>query len=138
MGAVMKTVLIISFVICASLALPSPTGRCGIPNVKSYFFSCAEFGGSAAVCCDGRYQEALRDMCQHPQAEGAKCVTNTTDSEPADSEYCLHNDMSGKKCYEGCSSGEFKRKGLTTKGRCPIHYNTIDSTDHVLQCPDGV
>merc|ERR1711939_124505 len=132
----MKLFLLCSFVICASLALPSPTGRCGLPNVPTYFFSCAGFGGSAAVCCDGRYAEALHDMCAHPQVEGTKCVTNTTLG--ADSEYCLHNDSDGKKCYEGCSTGQFKRKGLTSTGKCPIHFNTIDSTEHVQQCPDGV
>merc|ERR1712216_314429 len=55
------------------------------------------------------------------------------------SEYCLHDDSQGKKCYEACSTGgQFKRTGLKSQGKCPIHFNTIDATEHVQQWPDGV
>merc|ERR1711865_126086 len=44
-------------------------------GLPAYFMNCGPYGGSATVCCDGRYAEGLRSMCSHPGAEGAICKT---------------------------------------------------------------
>jgi hypothetical protein len=108
--------------------------------MEKYFVSCDTFGGSKEVCCDARYEEALRSMCNHPQAEGSKCVTSNSSYTSPESAYCIHHeDSAGKKCYEACSTGaKFNSTGLTTVGKCPVHYDTLDSTKNVTQCPDGV
>jgi hypothetical protein len=54
-------------------------------------------------------------------------------------EFCLNHETSdGKKCYQGCADKQFAAKGLDQKGKCGVHYNTVDSTSTQKQCPDGV
>merc|ERR1711939_115752 len=58
-----------------------------------------------------------------------------------DGSYCIHQEsVNGTmKCYEACSTeGKFKSTGLDGHGPCPIHYNTVDQTKTIRQCPDGV
>jgi len=42
-------------------------------SLPTYFMSCGDFGGDASICCDGRYAEAMRSMCSHPDTEGGRC-----------------------------------------------------------------
>ena len=42
-------------------SLPIATAlKCPSASLPPYFFSCANFGGNASVCCDGRYAEVAR------------------------------------------------------------------------------
>jgi len=47
-------------------------------------------------------------------------------------------DAEDHKCFEACASTAFKTKGINDDGKCPSQYDTIDKTQVVLQCPDGV
>ena len=40
--------------------------------------------------------------------------------------------------YKACADANFSSKGLDEPGTCGIRFNTVDSTEVVLQCPDGV
>jgi len=47
-------------------------------------------------------------------------------------------DVTDHKCFEASSSSKFASKGITDTGKCPASYNTVDKTETVEQCPDGV
>ena len=51
---------------------PATAGCSGMPK---YFSNCKQWGGSASVCCDERYAEAMRDMCEHPNISPCRNVT---------------------------------------------------------------
>merc|ERR1711998_745788 len=53
---------------------------------------------------------------------------------------CLHHvDEEDHKCFEACSTASsFAVKGVTSANACPSEYNTVDKTQVVVQCPDGV
>merc|ERR1711959_595040 len=53
---------------------------------------------------------------------------------------CLHHiDTEDHKCFEASSTASsFAVKGITDKDSCPSTYNTVDKTQVVTQCPDGV
>merc|ERR1712054_131800 len=53
---------------------------------------------------------------------------------------CLHHvDDEDHKCFEACSTASsFAVKGVTSANGCPSEYNTVDKTQTVVQCPDGV
>ena len=58
--------------------------------------------------------------------------------QPAD-ETCFHDvDAEDHKCFEACAPVKFATKGITSDGKCPASYNTVDKTAVVYQCPDGV
>jgi hypothetical protein len=57
------------------------------------------------------------------------------------SPYCLHQeDVEDHKCFEACQADgkTFKSKGITSSGKCPSKYSTLDKTVTETQCPDGV
>jgi len=59
--------------------------------------------------------------------------------EVAPSKTCYHmEDTIDHKCFEACADAMFKTKGITGEGGCPSEYNTVDKTQMVEQCPDGV
>merc|ERR1711998_785933 len=54
-------------------------------------------------------------------------------------ETCLHEeDTEDHKCFEACAESKFATKGIKQEGKCPSNYNTVDKTQTVEQCPDGV
>merc|ERR1719272_546116 len=54
-------------------------------------------------------------------------------------EFYLHAvDEEDHKCFEASSSSKFASKGITSTGKCPASYNTVDKSVVVQQCPDGV
>jgi hypothetical protein len=56
-----------------------------------------------------------------------------------DTPYCIHQeDTEDHKCFEACADSKFAMKGISTSGSCPSNYNTVDKTQVVEQCPDGV
>eukprot|EP00656_Telonema_subtile_P010229 TRINITY_DN148_c0_g1_i2.p1 TRINITY_DN148_c0_g1~~TRINITY_DN148_c0_g1_i2.p1 ORF type:complete len:352 (+),score=113.53 TRINITY_DN148_c0_g1_i2:141-1196(+) len=58
---------------------------------------------------------------------------------PAPAPVCLHQeDTEDHKCFEACAASTFAMKGISGTGVCPSTYNTVDKTQVVLQCPDGV
>jgi hypothetical protein len=58
---------------------------------------------------------------------------------PALAPYCLHQeDLEDHKCFEACAPKSFATKGISTAGSCPSQYSTVDKTQTVYQCPDGV
>jgi hypothetical protein len=58
---------------------------------------------------------------------------------PAPAPYCLHQeDLEDHKCFEACAPKSFATKGISTAGSCPSQYSTVDKTQTVYQCPDGV
>jgi len=70
-----------------------------------------------------------------PSGTASVSHTNTT----KDDFFCLyHESDDGKKCYQGCADAKFADKGFETQGTCGVHFNTVDSVQSVLQCPDGV
>merc|ERR1711977_583338 len=54
--------------------------------------------------------------------------------------HCLHHvDTEDHKCFEACSTASsFAVKGVTDANGCPSQFNTVDKTQVVTQCPDGV
>merc|ERR1711934_304296 len=60
-------------------------------------------------------------------------------SNSTNDDFCLfHESADGKKCYQGCADSKFASKGFDAKGVCGVHFNTVDSVQSILQCPDGV
>merc|ERR1719253_1997408 len=54
-------------------------------------------------------------------------------------ETCLHEeDTEDHKCFEACAESKFATKGIKQEGKCPSSYNTVDKTQTVEQCPDGM
>merc|ERR1711998_83691 len=54
-------------------------------------------------------------------------------------ETCLHEeDTEDHKCFEACAESKFATEGIKQEGKCPSNYNTVDKTQTVEQCPDGV
>merc|ERR1712166_261609 len=59
--------------------------------------------------------------------------------EAVEDEFYLHAvDVEDHKCFEASSSSKFASKGITSTGKCPASYNTVDKSVVVEQCPDGV
>merc|ERR1711966_151368 len=59
--------------------------------------------------------------------------------EAVEDEFYLHAvDEEDHKCFEASSSSKFASKGITSTGKCPASYNTVDKSVVVEQCPDGV
>jgi len=55
--------------------------------------------------------------------------------------FCLHHvDVEDHKCFEYCQMDgkTFADKGVEAKGACDGSYNTVDKTEVITQCPDGV
>jgi len=52
-------------------------------NLASYYINCSTFG-VPNLCCDGRYQEALKDMCKHPDTTPpGTCVSQSQTLSPS-------------------------------------------------------
>jgi len=53
--------------------------------------------------------------------------------------FCMHQeDTVDHKCFEACAPTKFDMKGITGASRCPSKYNTLDKTQVIRQCPDGL
>merc|ERR1719272_1199951 len=58
---------------------------------------------------------------------------------PAPAPFCMHQeDTIDHKCFEACAASTFSMKGISGASHCPAGYNTVDKTQVILQCPDGV
>jgi hypothetical protein len=84
------------------------------------------------------------DGVTNPRYCTAINVTMTTKGEAmalfAQADTCLHHvDLEDHKCLEACAAQTgFAVKGVSDAGSCPSNYNTVDKTQTVTQCPDGV
>merc|ERR1719272_2351551 len=64
-------------------------------------------------------------------------VEELADAAPAP--FCMHQeDTVDHKCFEACAPTKFAMKGIHGASHCPSGYNTVDKTQVILQCPDGV
>merc|ERR1712166_281775 len=53
--------------------------------------------------------------------------------------FCMHQeDTVDHKCFEACAPTKFAMKGIHGASLCPSKYNTVDKTQVILQCPDGL
>jgi len=128
-------------VLASAAAMPSflePATQCK----KSSYAFCCEVGVpcdcTKGVTAPGQCEQASYAFCC---SVGAPCdCSQPALLEAPSSSHCIHAEsVNGtKKCYEACAESDFKSKGLTEAGACPIHYNTVDTTQVVAQCPDGV
>merc|ERR1712195_278968 len=58
---------------------------------------------------------------------------------PPPAPFCMHQeDTVDHKCFEACAPTKFAMKGIHGASHCPSGYNTVDKTQVILQCPDGV
>jgi hypothetical protein len=65
--------------------------------------------------------------------------TRNDPHDPPMNKFYLHQvDQADHKCFEASSSHMFSSKGITSKGKCPTDFNTVDKSVVVQQCPDGV
>merc|ERR1711907_481248 len=87
--------------------------------------------------CPGSY--CANDPTKMPPytCHGAAKIAEVAPATPL----CLHHeDIVDHKCFEACNAEgkTFASKGITTAGKCPAKYSTIDKVKTVEQCPDGV
>jgi len=87
--------------------------------------------------CPGSY--CANDPTKMPPytCHGAAKIAEVAPAAPL----CLHHeDIVDHKCFEACNAEgkTFASKGITTAGKCPAKYSTIDHTQTQEQCPDGV
>merc|ERR1712195_56573 len=58
---------------------------------------------------------------------------------PPPAPFCMHQeDTVDHKCFEACAPTKFTMKGIHGASLCPSKYNTVDKTQVILQCPDGL
>jgi len=71
----------------------------------------------------------------------ASASTSFTAPAPPAQPFCLHHvDTEDHKCFEYCQMDgkTFADKGVDAKGGCDGSFNTVDKTEVITQCPDGV
>merc|ERR1711959_380949 len=115
-----------------------PSSYCQHPGPSGECHTCGDACCLTDKDCPGSY--CANDPTKMPPYFCHGGNTALEEVAPA-APFCLHaEDVVDHKCFEACNADgkKFASKGITTAGKCPAKYSTIDKVKTVEQCPDGV
>merc|ERR1711959_37405 len=115
-----------------------PSSYCQHPGPSGECHTCGDACCLTDKDCPGSY--CANDPTKMPPYFCHGGNTALEEVAPA-APFCLHaEDVIDHKCFEACNADgkKFASKGITTAGKCPAKYSTIDKVKTVEQCPDGV